>query len=71
VSVDNRFLDSHAECGGTGVFRGDRVRDSVVMTVANGGADPDARPERRWDAALSFADAQRDYVWQVAAALKA
>ena len=41
------------------------------MTGANGGADPDARPRLRWDVALSFAGAQRDYVGQVAAALKA
>ena len=41
------------------------------MTAANGGADPDARPERRWAVALSFAGAQRDCVGQVAAALKA
>jgi len=41
------------------------------MTAANGGADPDARPERRWAVALSFAGAQRDCVRQVAAALKA
>jgi hypothetical protein len=41
------------------------------MTAANGGADPDARPERRWDVALSFAGAQRDHVGQAAAALKA
>jgi hypothetical protein len=40
------------------------------MAAANGGADPDARPERRWDVALSFAGAQRDHVGQVAAALK-
>jgi hypothetical protein len=53
------------------VFRGDRVGDSIVMTAANGGADPDARPERRWDVALSFAGAQRDHVGQVASALKA
>jgi hypothetical protein len=54
-----------------GVFRGDRVGDSVVMTAANGGVDPDARSERRWDVALSFVGAQRDHVGQVAAALKA
>ena len=41
------------------------------MTGANGGADLDAPLERRWDVALSFAGAQRDYVGQVAAALKA
>ena len=41
------------------------------MTGADGGAAPDARPERRWDVALSFAGAQRDYVEQVAEALKA
>jgi hypothetical protein len=41
------------------------------MTAANGGVDPDARSERRWDVALSFVGAQRDHVGQVAAALKA
>jgi WD40 repeat protein len=35
------------------------------------GPDPDARPGRRWDVALSFAGAQRDYVEQVAQALQA
>ena len=33
--------------------------------------DRDTRPEWRWDVALSFAGAQRDYVGQVAEALKA
>ena len=41
------------------------------MTGASGGTDPDARPEWRWDVALSFADAQRGYVEKVAEALKA
>ena len=41
------------------------------MAGADGGADPGARPEWRWDVALSFASAQRDYVVQVAEALKA
>jgi hypothetical protein len=41
------------------------------MTGANGGADADARPEWRWDVALSFAGAQRPYVERVASALKA
>ncbi len=41
------------------------------MTEANGDADPGARPRWRWDVALSFAGAQRDYVGQVAEALKA
>ena len=41
------------------------------MTGANGGAAPDAPLERRWDVALSFAGAQRDYVGKVAEALKA
>src|SRR5215471_11807765 len=41
------------------------------MTGADGGANPDARPGQRWDVALSFAGAQRDYVGQVAAVLKA
>ena len=36
------------------------------MTGANGSAGPDAGPGRRWDVALSFAGAQRDYVGQVA-----
>ena len=35
------------------------------------GAGPGAWPERQWDVALSFAGAQRDYVRQVAEALKA
>ena len=41
------------------------------MTGADGGAGPGARPGWRWDVALSFAGAQRDYVEQVARALKA
>ena len=41
------------------------------MTGADGSADPGARPGWRWDVALSFAGAQRDYVEQVAQALKA
>ena len=41
------------------------------MTGASGGADLGARPQWQWDVALSFAGAQRDYVEQVAQALKA
>jgi hypothetical protein len=41
------------------------------MTGTDFSADPGARPGRRWDVALSFAGAQRDYVGQVAEALKA
>ena len=41
------------------------------MTGADGGAGPGAGPGWRWDVALSFAGAQRDYVEQVARALKA
>src|SRR6266496_3917284 len=41
------------------------------MTGANGGVDPATRPRWRWDVALSFAGAQREYVEQVAEALKA
>jgi hypothetical protein len=41
------------------------------MAGADGGADLGARPGWRWDVALSFASAQRDYVEQVAQALKA
>ena len=42
-----------------------------VMAGGDGGAGPGAGLGRRWDVALSFAGAQRDYVGQVAAALKA
>src|ERR1039458_9880012 len=42
-----------------------------VMAGADGSAGPGARPQWRWDVALSFAGAQRDYVEQVAAALTA
>jgi hypothetical protein len=41
------------------------------MARASGDADAGARPEWRWDVALSFAGAQRDYVGQVAEALQA
>ncbi len=41
------------------------------MTEATGSVDPGAQPGWRWDVALSFAGAQRDYVDQVAQALKA
>ena len=41
------------------------------MTGAAGGAALSAGPEWRWDVALSFAGAQRDYVEQVARELKA
>src|SRR5260370_7991603 len=41
------------------------------MTGADGGAGPGSRPGRRWDVALSFAGAQRDYVERVARALRA
>ena len=42
-----------------------------VMAGGDGGAAPGAGLERRWDVALSFAGAQREYVERVAAALKA
>jgi TIR domain len=38
------------------------------MTGADDSAAPGGRPGRRWDVALSFAGAQRDYVGQVAGA---
>jgi hypothetical protein len=41
------------------------------MTGADGGAALSVGPEWRWDVALSFAGAQRDYVEQVARELKA
>ena len=65
VSRIDRFSDSHAECSGAGSSAaiGGRLD---VMTGADGGADPGARPGWRWDVALSFAGAQRDYVEQVA-----
>ena len=40
------------------------------MAGADGGAGPGAGPRWRWDVALSFAGAQRDYVEQVARALR-
>ena len=40
------------------------------MAGGDGAAGPGARRGWRWDVALSFADAQRNYVEQVAAALK-
>jgi tetratricopeptide (TPR) repeat protein len=42
-----------------------------IMTGATSRADPGARPERQWDVALSFAGTQREYVEQVAQALRA
>ena len=57
---------------GAGVFPGAwLMADSGGMAGGDGGAGPDAGPGQRWDVALSFAGAQRDYVGQVAAALKA
>ena len=41
------------------------------MAGADSGTDPGTGPGRRWDVALSFAGAQRDYVEQVARALQA
>src|SRR2546430_16587241 len=41
------------------------------MTRADGGVDPDVLRGWRWDVALSYAGAQRDYVQQVAEALQA
>jgi len=41
------------------------------MAGGDSGAGPGGGHGRRWDVALSFAGAQRDYVGQVAAALKA
>ncbi len=42
-----------------------------IVAGGDSGAGPGAGLGRRWDVALSFAGAQRDYVGQVAAALKA
>jgi hypothetical protein len=52
-----------------GVSRAWRVADSGGMTGGDVGLG--AGHGRRWDATLSFAGAQRDYVGQVAQALKA
>ena len=41
------------------------------MAGADGGAGRSVRPGWRWDVALSFAGAQRDYVEQVAQVLQA
>jgi hypothetical protein len=66
----DRFLDMHAACSGTRCYKsaGERLG---AMTGADGGVDPGSRPGWRWDVALSFAGAQRDYIEQVARALKA
>ena len=47
------------------------MADSGVMTGAHDLLGQGTGPSRRWDVALSFAGAQRDYVGRVAAALKA
>ena len=47
------------------------VADSGGMTGGDGSAGQDTGLGRQWDVALSFAGAQREYVEQVAAALKA
>lgn len=47
------------------------MADSGGMAGGDGGPGPGAGPGWRWDVALSFAGAQREYVGQVAAALKA
>ena len=41
------------------------------MAGGAGAGDPGVAAVRRWDVALSFAGAQRDYVEEVAEALKA
>jgi hypothetical protein len=46
------------------------VADSGGMAGGDGGGGPGVGAGRWWDVALSFAGAQRDYVGQVAAALK-
>jgi hypothetical protein len=46
------------------------VADSGGMTGADDRQGQEAGAGRRWDVALSFAGAQRDYVERVAAALK-
>jgi hypothetical protein len=71
VLLIDRFPHGHSGCGSTGSSAVKQMRDSVVMTGVDCSADLGARPERRWDVALSFAGAQRDYVRQVAEALKA
>jgi len=59
------------------VFPRVRLADSDGMTGAGdwpgqrAGVEPGTGPERQWDVALSFAGAQRDYVDQVANALRA
>ena len=61
-----------AALGGTAVFPGVwLVADSGGMTGAGDRPGQGVGAGRRWDVALSFAGAQRDYVRQVAAALKA
>ena len=47
------------------------MADSVVVAGTDSYAGPGTEPGWRWEVALSFAAAQRDYVEQVAAALQA
>jgi hypothetical protein len=68
--VENRSISGRLRCVQRDeVFYVGSGRIEAV-TEANGSGAPGARAEWRWDVALSFADAQRDYVDQVAQALK-
>ena len=63
-------------CRVTGFLQSGVSEDAIggrldIMTGASGRAGPHAGREWRWDVALSFAGAQRNYVGQVAAGLKA
>ena len=64
--VENRSISGQSP--GVGVAAS--VAHSIVVAGTNGDAGQGDRPGWQWDVALSFASAQRDYVEQVAGALK-
>src|SRR5262249_25363469 len=65
-------IDSQTVTLGSGTMSSAAVSGRLdVMTKANDSPAAGGQPAWRWDVALSFAGAQRDYVEQVAEALKA
>ena len=68
-SFNRRFSDDHTPRAVERVFHGDRWETRAMTGM--GGVDRSAGPRWRWDVALSFAGAQREYVERVAGALQA
>jgi hypothetical protein len=67
--VNRSISNDRSGCGGPVPLQ--RSVELDVMRGADGGASAGARPGQRWDVALSFAGAQRDYAGEVTQALKA